>query len=257
MSDSDDWENAADDILEDKPEESKKEEGKFADEDAVDSDEEREKAKEEAKKKQEAAAAESKKNKPKKVDYDQMFADRQQKGAAKAAALAQTGKTGELVSRAAEEDITDQLFSQELEMESSGLVSTQNYTKFATQVGDVLYEGKGPHNIPSFFQELAKGLYTVEGIKVDDVKKIKNQFEVVYNNLLQKQKEADKKPGKKGKEKPKLGRAIDNSRNNNPQMVADLMGDDDDYGDEYGDYGDESGAAGSQRVPENQLDDFM
>ena len=40
-------------------------------------------------------------------------------------------------------------------------------------------------------------------------------------------------------------------------MVADLMGDDDDYGDEYGDYGDESGAAGSQRVPENQLDDFM
>ena len=34
-------------------------------------------------------------------------------------------------------------------------------------------------------------------------------------------------------------------------MVADLMGDDDDYGDEYGDYGDESGAAGSQRVPEN------
>ena len=47
-------------------------------------------------------------------------------------------------------------------------------------------------------------------------------------------------------------------------MVADLMGDDDEYGDEYGeygDYGDESGAAaattGSKRVPEAQTYDFM
>ena len=44
-------------------------------------------------------------------------------------------------------------------------------------------------------------------------------------------------------------------------MVADLMGDGDDYGDEYGDYGDygdEAGAAGSnaKREPETAFD-FM
>lgn len=47
---------------------------------------------------------------------------------------------------------------------------------------------------------------------------------------------------------------MDNVRNNNPQMVADLMGDDDygdEYGEEYGDYGDESGTgAGKKKVPE-------
>ena len=42
-----------------------------------------------------------------KKDYEAMFAQRQGKGAAKASALADAGKTGELVSRAAEEDITD------------------------------------------------------------------------------------------------------------------------------------------------------
>lgn len=45
-------------------------------------------------------------------------------------------------------------------------------------------------------------------------------------------------------------------------MVADLMGDDDEYGDEYGeygDYGDESGTpgTGAKKVPENNVDDFM
>jgi len=58
MSDSDDWENAADDILDDKPADNKGEEAKFADEDNVDSDDERKKAEEEkaAKLKAEAEA---------------------------------------------------------------------------------------------------------------------------------------------------------------------------------------------------------
>jgi len=76
------------------------------------------------------------------------------------------------------------------------------------------------------------------------MKKIKNYFEVVYNAKVAAEKAASK-PSKKGKEKPKIaaGKAIDNSRNNNPQMLSDLMGGDDDgYGDEYGDYGDESAA---------------
>ena len=107
MSDSDDWENAADDILEDKPEENKNEEGKFADEDAVDSDDERKKAEEEAEAKRKAEADKPKKVKTSKKNYEQMYADRMGAGAKKAAVLAQTGKTGEQVSMAAEEDITD------------------------------------------------------------------------------------------------------------------------------------------------------
>lgn len=107
MSDSDDWENAADDILENKPEETKNEEGKFADEDAVDSDDERKKAEEEAEAKRKVEAAKPKKEKASKKNYEQMYADRMGAGAKKAATLAQAGKTGDLVSMAAEEDITD------------------------------------------------------------------------------------------------------------------------------------------------------
>lgn len=48
------------------------------------------------------------------------------------------------------------------------------------------------------------------------------------------------------------GKATANDRNNNPAMVSDLVGDDDDYGDEY--YGDETEYKG--RLPENEHD-FM
>ena len=126
MSDSDDWENAADDILDDKPkneEETKKEEGKFEDEDAVDSDDERKAAAEAAKKRKAEEAAAPKRVKASKKDYEAMFAERHGKGAAKAAALAEAGKAGEMVSRAAEEDITDQLFAPELNTESGSLRS--------------------------------------------------------------------------------------------------------------------------------------
>ena len=99
MSDSDDWENALDDQLEDKPkEEEKKEEGKFADEDAVDSDDERKQAAEEAKKKREADAAAKAQNVNKKggkKDYEKMYAERQGKGARAAAALQSAGVKGE------------------------------------------------------------------------------------------------------------------------------------------------------------------
>ena len=109
MSDSDDWEKEADDILADKPEEESKrgEEGKFADEDAVDSDDERKKAEEEKAAKRKAEAAAPKRQKASKKDYEKMYAERQGAGAKKAAQLAQGGNKGELVSRAAEEDITD------------------------------------------------------------------------------------------------------------------------------------------------------
>ena len=86
MSDSDDWENAADDMIADKPEETKgAEEGKFADEDAVDSDDERKKEEEKKAAARAAAANEPKKVKTSKKDYEKMYADRQGAGAKKAA----------------------------------------------------------------------------------------------------------------------------------------------------------------------------
>lgn len=106
MSDSDDWENACDDVIEDKKTD-KNEEGKFADEDAVDSDEEREKQAAEARDKKAKEDAMPKVAKKPKKDYEKMYAERQGKGAQKAAALASKGVSGEQISRAAEEDITD------------------------------------------------------------------------------------------------------------------------------------------------------
>ena len=55
----------------------------------------------------------------------------------------------------------------------------------------------------------------------------------MFNARVAEEKKRDGAGKKGGKQKPKLagGKAIDNTRNNNPAMVADLMGDDDeDYG---------------------------
>jgi len=131
--------------------------------------------------------------------------------------------------------------------------------KFAQQVGDVLYEGQSPYNIPAFFTELVKGMGSVQ-LSSLDLKKVVDSITVVYNAKVAEEKKRDGGKAKGGKQKPKIaaGKAIESSRNNNPQMVADLLGGEDDYGDEYGDYGDygdESGT-GSKKVPEAAVD-FM
>ena len=135
-------------------------------------------------------------------------------------------------------------------------------------MGDVLYEGSTPYNIPSFYGELAKGLGSCTLSSID-MKKIVDSITVAYNAKVAEEKKRDGGNKKKGKEKPKIqgGKAVDSSRNNNPSMVADLLGGDD-YGDEYGeygDYGDESGTGtgtaagtgtGAKKVVEAE-NDFM
>ena len=190
MSDSDDWENAVDDVLDDKPEEKKNEEGKFEDEDAVDSDDERKKAAEEARARKAAQDAQPKKVKASKKDYEAMFAARTGAGAQKAALLSQTGAGAEAVSRAAEEDITDQLFAPELNTESGSLKSEATYVKFAQQVGDVLYEGQTPYNIPAFYLELFKGM-NGQPLSSIDMKKIVDGVTVVYNAKVAEEKKKD------------------------------------------------------------------
>ncbi len=133
--------------------------------------------------------------------------------------------------------------------------------KFAQQVGDVLYEGQTPYNIPAFFSELTKGMNAVQ-LSSLDLKKIVDSVTVVYNAKVAEEKKKDGGKAKKGKEKPKMamGKHVDSSRNNNPAMVADLMGDEDDYGDEYGDYGDygdESGAGKGKLKEQEAQFDFM
>lgn len=113
----------------------------------------------------------------------------------------------------------------------------------------MLYEGQTPYNIPAFFNELIKGMSTSQ-ISSLDLKKVVDSVTVMYNSKVQEEKKLDKGKSKGGKQKPKIaaGKAVDNTRNNNPAMVADLMGDDgygDEYDDEYGDYGDESVKTGT------------
>jgi hypothetical protein len=95
-----------------------------------------------------------------------MFEERQKskKGPAKAAQVQESGgkksqaAKGEEFAKAAEEDITEQLFATDIAVESKGLKAQANYESFAKKVGEVLYEGEAPYNIPFFFSELAKGL---------------------------------------------------------------------------------------------------
>ena len=135
-------------------------------------------------------------------------------------------------------------------MEASGLTSKENYVAFAKQVGDILYEGQAPYHVPAFFAELTRGLN--KSATAEDVKKIVDSVTLIYNQKLAEKKGAGNKPNaKKAKAKLAAGKGTDNSRNNNPAMIADLMGDD--YGSE------EDQIDNSKRIADDidPNDDFM
>ena len=62
--------------------------------------------------------------------------------------------------------------------------------KFAQQVGDVLYEGQSPYNIPAFFIELAKGMGS-QPLSSIDLKKVVDGVTVVYNAKVAEEKKKD------------------------------------------------------------------
>lgn len=103
-----------------------------------------------------------------------------------------------MVSKAAEEDIADALFAPDLNTESSQLKAKQSYIQFATKVGDILYEGENKFNIPFFYQELVKGMNSID-IESSDLKKIVDSVTVVYNSKIaeEKKKDAVKQKAKK------------------------------------------------------------
>ena len=148
------------------------------------------------------------------------------------------------------------MFATEVGVESAQLKTEKDYVKFAQQVGKVLYEGRAGYNIPSFFIELLRDIGKSTITTTEDIKKIVDTVTVVYNNKLAEDKKKDgvNKKKKELKAKPMIatGKAT-YERNNNPGMVSDLMGDDNDvYGDEA--YGEEDEYQG--KVPEGNYE-FM
>lgn len=140
-------------------------------------------------------------------------------------------------------------------MDAAALQKEADYVNFAKKVSEVLYEGKAPYHLPAFFNEVARGIGKASTSAMD-LKKIVDTVTVVYNAKVAEEKKAEGATKKgKGKAKASLagaGKAAEYSRNNNPGMVNDLMGDDE-YGD-YGDYGDEGTWQGREAEAEH---DFM
>ena len=137
-------------------------------------------------------------------------------------------------------------------MDSKSLRSQANYESFARQVSDVLYAGESPYNIPHFFAELAKGLSKSQS-NTEEVKQVLDKISIIYNARLAEDKKRDgnvKKPSAKQKPAIKMGKGIDGVKQQNTQMIGELVGsDEDDYGEDYG-------AEGSKREAEGDYD-FM
>ena len=241
-----DWEDAIDDVLEGKD---TKETKKFEEEDDVDSEEEDKKKKAAAKAEQEAQRSKNIKNKPKTID--EKWEEKQKKKAGGEVAITSKmskGQKQEAIATNAEQALVDELFAPEIGMDAGGLNSKENYVAFAKQVSDILYEGQANWHVPVFYTELCRGLSSSDP---EDIKKVVDCVTLIYNKKLAEKKGGGKKAdNKKGKAKLAAGKATDNSRNNNPAMIADLMGDD---------YGDEEDTSGAKRIADDvdPNDDFM
>ena len=174
-----DWEDAIDDVLDGKE---TKETKKFDEEDDVDSEEEDKKKKEAAKAEQEAQRAKNVKNKPKTID--EKWEEKQKKkvvGDGKITDKMSKGQKQEVIATNAEQALVDELFAPEIAMDAGGLTSKENYVAFAKQVGEILYEGQAPYHIPSFYQELVRGLSKNEP---EDIKKVVDAVTLIYNKKL-------------------------------------------------------------------------
>jgi len=107
-----------------------------------------------------------------------------------------------------------------------------------------LNKGKAPYNIVFFYKEVSTGLDKILDAK--DILVIADHFKLMYNNKLK-----EEKASKKGKkEKPNLNNAASKyTRNNNTDMIQDVMG-----GDDYGGYGEEDDKFEKEKEAEH---DFM
>lgn len=215
----------------------------FKDEDDYDSDEERKKQAELKKAAQAAAEAVPKKPKQGQKDYDKMFEERMKANKSSSSAAQarmeqiqkQTGLSAEAKAQQlqmlAEMDITESLFA-DLDVTANSLNMEKDYVNFGKKVSATLYQGQAPYRIPVFFKELTRDLS-----KHTDSKKIKEILDSVtalYNEKVKEEKDKEKKGGAAGgKSKAQLKSG---KQHLNQQLVSNLMGDEDDYGEEEGGY---------------------
>ena len=143
----------------------------------------------------------------------------------------------------AEEEIVDALF--EPDLGEKVLKTEKDYTTFGKKIAEILNEGVGPYNIPSFFQHLIHHLDKTR-LKSDQCKKIEVSATKMWTDKQKEEKKTDKKKPKQSA-KPKLVGSYGKTgyeMNNNPGMVNDLMGGDEQaYGEEDA-YGDETAKTG-------------
>jgi hypothetical protein len=157
---------------------------------------------------------------------------------------------GEMLSRAAEDDITESLFG-ELNTTAKSLVTEKDYQNFGKKVAGVLYQGEAPYRIPSFFKEALRDVQ-----KELDSKKIKDILDNVttlYNEKVKEEKEKDKGGKNKPKKVPQLAAG---KSTRDAQIISAMIGDDD-YGDED-EYGEEGITATKSKKKVEEADyDFM
>lgn len=232
----------------------------FAGEDAYDSEEERKKRQEEEKKQSAAALSQpAKKKAGAKKDYDKLFEERlnQNKHASnlqRATEEAANKKMsqdarGELLSRAAEEDITESLFG-DLNTDAKRLTSEKDYINFGKKVAGVLYQGEAPYRIPAFFKELFRDIN--KDLDAKKIKEVLDSITTIYNEKVKEEKDKDKGGKGKAKKQPQLASGK-NTRD--AQIISQMIGEDD-YGEE--EYGEEDYAQpkGKSRAQEADYD-FM
>lgn len=146
---------------------------------------------------------------------------------------------------AGEKDMTAALFALDDEPNSS-MMSTKaiilngekDYKEFGKQTGEHLYKGPSPYHVEKFFRELCKGMS--DHCDSKQIKKVVDHIQIILNEKTKKEKE--ERDGKNKKKKaPTLagGGAKGYEFNNNPGMVADVMGGNGNEDDDYGDYGEE------------------
>lgn len=159
---------------------------------------------------------------------------------------------GEILSKAAEDDITESLFG-EMNVTASCLKTEKDYINFAKKVAGVLYKGEAPYRISAFFKELLKDL--PKDLDSKRIKEILDIITTIYNEKVREEKD------KSGKGKPKKTAQLASGKNTRDQQIISQMIGEDDYGEEYDDE-DEDGEGqpkkgkGNQKFQEDDYD-FM
>jgi hypothetical protein len=153
---------------------------------------------------------------------------------------------GIALEKQAEEGLADQLFGGD---DTTGptiqLSSEKDYLAFAKRVSDHLYKGNAPYHIEKFFKKLAEKM--PEHMDSKNIKSVADNLMTHFNNKVKDERNLDKNV-KKQKAALKGAGSKAYERNNNAAMINDVMGNDDDYGEE--------GGAGFKREQEADFD-FM